>query len=392
MLKNYKNSYLSYFLMYTFYFLSFALFSSLISVYLLDKGYGPSQVSLVVSVSFFTSMLAQPFMGALNDRYNVKTVTIISFALTILGAILFLLANSIWFYIISYSLVLLLINGTNPVMEQLATSSPYHYGKIRIWGTIGYALGTQIAGLIYDFISPQAIYIIFVGTMLLAIIGTMGIQVRQNTIEPQTDLLTEKNRTSFKEILKDKTFLLYMIIVMLFSGVMNTGHTYLPAMLEADGLSVGLATTVVSLSVICESPLIYFSHLFMDKFKSKQLFLVSVGFVLLQYLIYALHINITSTVAVTLLAKHAAAMLFIMLNIKIVASLVDRHVLITALALIQTARNLSSIIFQSIAGQILEVSTYTVLCWVLVAVLTVIFVMVALLNLPSGNQEKLFSR
>ncbi|PIO79616.1 Multidrug resistance protein MdtG [Streptococcus parauberis] len=118
--------------MYTFYFLSFALFSSLISVYLLDKGYGPSQVSLVVSVSFFTSMLAQPFMGALNDRYNVKTVTIISFALTILGAILFLLANSIWFYIISYSLVLLLINGTNPVMEQLATSSPYHYGKIRI--------------------------------------------------------------------------------------------------------------------------------------------------------------------------------------------------------------------------------------------------------------------
>ncbi|PIO79615.1 putative 3-phenylpropionic acid transporter [Streptococcus parauberis] len=246
--------------------------------------------------------------------------------------------------------------------------------------------------MIYDFISPQAIYIIFVGTMLLAIIGTMGIQVRQNTIEPQTDLLTEKNRTSFKEILKDKTFLLYMIIVMLFSGVMNTGHTYLPALLEADGLSVGLATTVVSLSVICESPLIYFSHLFMDKFKSKQLFLVSVGFVLLQYLIYALHINITSTVAVTLLAKHAAAMLFIMLNIKIVASLVDRHVLITALALIQTARNLSSIIFQSIAGQILEVSTYTVLCWVLVAVLTVIFVMVALLNLPSGNQEKLFSR
>ena len=42
LLKCYKNSYLSYFLMYNFYYLSWALFSALISVYLMDRGLKPA--------------------------------------------------------------------------------------------------------------------------------------------------------------------------------------------------------------------------------------------------------------------------------------------------------------------------------------------------------------
>ncbi len=37
-MKKYQGSYLSYFLMHMFYYLSMALFSGLISIYLMDKG------------------------------------------------------------------------------------------------------------------------------------------------------------------------------------------------------------------------------------------------------------------------------------------------------------------------------------------------------------------
>ena len=47
-------------------------FSTLISVYMLDKGYSASQVSLVVSASFFSSMIVQPLMGILNDKIGIK--------------------------------------------------------------------------------------------------------------------------------------------------------------------------------------------------------------------------------------------------------------------------------------------------------------------------------
>ena len=59
-------------------------------------------------------------------------------------------------------------------MEKIASSSPYQYGKIRIWGTIGYAIGSWLAGMIYQLISPSAIFICFIITMILCIIGLLG--------------------------------------------------------------------------------------------------------------------------------------------------------------------------------------------------------------------------
>ena len=66
---HYKNSYFSYLLMY---FFSLAVFSGYISVYLMDKGYHASQVSMVVSCSFILSMIIQPIVGYCNDHYSQK--------------------------------------------------------------------------------------------------------------------------------------------------------------------------------------------------------------------------------------------------------------------------------------------------------------------------------
>ncbi|MBR3228490.1 MAG: MFS transporter, partial [Erysipelotrichaceae bacterium] len=77
--KGYRNSYLSYLLMYVFYFLSMSISSSLISVYLMSKGYSGTEVSLVVSGSYFSSMILQPFFGILYDRYNIKKLNLLLF-------------------------------------------------------------------------------------------------------------------------------------------------------------------------------------------------------------------------------------------------------------------------------------------------------------------------
>ena len=85
----YQNSYLSYFLMYNFYYLSWALFSALISVYLMNMGFRASDVSFVVSASFLTSLITQPIIGKWNDQYDMKVVNTILFVIAIIGAILF---------------------------------------------------------------------------------------------------------------------------------------------------------------------------------------------------------------------------------------------------------------------------------------------------------------
>ena len=388
MFRKFQNSYFAYFLMYNFYFLAYALFSTLISVYMLDKGYSASQVSLVVSASFFSSMIVQPLMGILNDKIGIKKVTIYSFLLINIAAIFFMQANNLLLLTVWYSAVLMLVNGVNPVMDVLAARSPYTYGKIRIWGTFGYAMGSQLAGLIYKFISPQAIFIVFIGMMCVSILGVFGIDPKHNQGSKKATQM--KNDSSIGKIFKNKTYLFYLLIVALYSGVGNTGHTYIPSMLEHSGLSVNMATTVVAISVICESPLIFFSYLFMDKVPIKKLLYIPLGILFLQYVIYGLDLGLTSKILLTLMSKHATGMLLIMVTLKIVANIVDENYLVTAIALVQTARNLGTILIQNIAGDIIDKSGYEMMSFFLAGVMIAVIILVAFLKIPERKNQNLF--
>lgn len=388
MFRKFQNSYFAYFLMYNFYFLAYALFSTLISVYMLDKGYSASQVSLVVSASFFSSMIVQPLMGILNDKIGIKKVTIYSFLLINIAAIFFMQANNLLLLTVWYSAVLMLVNGVNPVMDVLAARSPYTYGKIRIWGTFGYAMGSQLAGLIYKFISPQAIFIVFIGMMCVSILGVFGIDPKHNQGSKKATQM--KNDSSIGKIFKNKTYLFYLFIVALYSGVGNTGHTYIPSMLEHSGLSVNMATTVVAISVICESPLIFFSYLFMDKVPIKKLLYIPLGILFLQYVIYGLDLGLTSKILLTLMSKHATGMLLIMVTLKIVANIVDENYLVTAIALVQTARNLGTILIQNIAGDIIDKSGYEMMSFFLAGVMVLVLVLAFFLKVPNKSNQKLF--
>ena len=381
----YKNSYLSYFLMYNFYYLSWALFSSLISVYLLNKGYKASEVSLVVSISYLSSMIAQPFIGSLSDKYDIKKVNIVLFVLAALGGIFFVLSKNLLMIVIGYSFVLTLINGTNPVMEKVATASPYQYGKIRIWGTIGYALGSQLAGVIYDIISPEAIFVVFVFTMILCIIGLIGTQpdIKENKIEEKT--------TRIIDLFKNKKYLYYLVISGLFYGITNIGHTYIPSMLTYDGLDVSAASTILSIAVLCEAPLVLFSNKFMDKIGNKTLLVIAYMIVIVQLFIYGFDLSLPLKVIATLIAKHPAGMLFIMINLKVINTLIDERQQITALAFVQTIRNLTSIIFQNIAGNMLDITSYSNMFMVCLAVMMIGLLLVVFFKIDSGNDKKIFS-
>ena len=385
MLERYKNSYLSYFLMYNFYYLSWAIFSALISIYLLDKGFKASEVSLVVSTSFLTSMIFQPVIGMFSDRYDVKKVNFVLFALAGIGGLAFMFASSLITITIGYSFVLTLINGTNPVMEKIASSSPYQYGKIRIWGTIGYAIGSWLAGMIYQLISPSAIFICFIITMILCIIGLLG------TKTPSELGQNNEEKTKTSTLFHNYKYLYYLIIAAIFQGITNMANTYIPAMFQNDGLKVSLVSTILSFAVLCEAPLVLFSHKFMDKLTNKRLLIIAYSMITIQFLCYALNVWLPLKVIITLITKHPSGMLFIMINLKIVSTLVPKEHQITALAFVQTLRNLSSIIFQNIAGQILDISSYQILFALSLIVIVVGFVLVILFKVPSGKDQKLFN-
>lgn len=378
---HYKNSYFSYLLMYFFYFFSLAVFSGYISVYLMDKGYHASQVSMVVSCSFILSMIIQPIVGYFNDHYSQKRLNMLILLLAAVLGIIFIYAQNIYMIALIYSLALGLFNAANPVIENMATLSRFSYGKIRIWGTIGYAVASKISGVIYDDVSPEAMYTFFTIGLILCVIGIYG---TQNVKQVKTQ---KKEKTTG---LFQKNFIIYLVIVCLFYAITNTNTTYLPAMFQNLGLSMNTISTVIFILTLSELPIIYFSQYYMNRLTNKQLLVGIFLLLTIQFFTYSFIKQAMIVIIVSICTKAVSTMLFIMLNLKIVTTIVDMKHQMSALALVQTCRNFGSIVFQFVAGYLIDFYSYDIFYLILCLLSIVGMVICIFYRIPSGNHQHLF--
>ena len=386
-MKKFHNSYAAYMLLYSFYFMSTSLFTTLISVYLMGKHYSATQVSTLVSVAFFLSMIAQPFFGYINERFGIVKMTTFSLGLILGGVLGFLWAPNLFWLTVFYGLVLVCLNGTARMMEIFATQSPYAFGKIRVWGTIGYSVGVQIAGWVYHQFIPQAVYYTVFLTIVLSLFCLSA--VRMKTREKRKE--KAKEPVSIRPLLHNRPYLFFVILIGLASGVGNIGHTYIPELLMDSGLSVQLASTVVAISVVVEAPLIFFSDRFMDHWPLRVLIALPIGILFAQYAVYALPSPVFLKVVLTLLSKHTTGMVLIMVSLRFIAQQVNGKDLVLAVAIVQGARYLGTILLQPFAAFCIEKGGYQVMSFLLAGIVGIVFLLSFALKMPQGKAQSLFS-
>ena len=390
LLARYTNSYLSYVILFFFYDLAFALFSALISVYLIGKGYSASQVSLLISVASLANMVTQPIIGNLTERFGMRPVNMVLFGASCLAAGLFVIAPNFAIIVIAYALINLIMNGVNPVVERMATSSPYSYGSVRMWGSIGFAAGTQLTGLLYDHIAPVAPYVAFIFAMLLAILGFWGTNPRVPEAE-QANIENDGEPVSTKDLLTNKLFLYYLVLQVLFAAVTGAAYSFCAAYLTNKGLDASLASTFLAVAALIEIPLLLFSSKFMDKIPNKVLLLGVFAMVVIEMVIYGLNMPLPLIIVATFIGRHPPAIINIMTNMKVVNTIVDPRQQITGLALVKTCQSFGTIISNNIGGRIADAAGYPAMFMFLLAMIAVGLVGVVFFKVPSGNDKKLFS-
>lgn len=375
----YQESYLSYFLMYLFSYIALAVFSSYISIYLMDIGYSGSEVGFVVSCSFVLSMITQPFIGILNDKYHDQINELLLIIAGILGIVFIYLHNILLIGLI-YGLVLAIINGITPMLEKKATISSHPYVSIRIWATIGYAVGSLIGGLIYYHISPDAMYVLFTLAIFISVLGIHGTR----------DIPSVKNnsKTPITKVFLNKQVLLYFVIACLFYGTTNVNTTYLPAMFQSVGMSMDYVSTIILILTLFELPIIALSK-YINRISNKTLLIINFSIIIVQFIVYAFISNLVIVVITAFLTKAVATMLFIMVNMKIVSYLVADQYQMTALALVSTVKSFSSILFQFVAGYLVDFYSYQFLYFVL-ALIAILGLIVVLFYRIGTKDEVLF--
>lgn len=348
MIRKYKNSYLSYILLYVGYYLAFATYSSVLAVYLTGIGKSDGEMSLILSAAGIFSFVVAPVTGYLNDRArNPKTVTAVLLAVIGVLGMVFAGASGLGVLFVLNGLIMSFVNSITPVCERVAGESKYRYGVLRVWGTLGYAAGAQAAGLAVELLPGYALFLMVAAACGLCLLGLAGVELQP--ARPQNpEGGEEKPRLS--ALLESPQFFLFLAAAFLFAGCSGVNINYSPVLLAGLGIPTGAVGTVLFFSTLVEIPLILFSHKFMDKLSGKTLtavcFVLAVG----QYLVYGLVSQPGAVVAVMVCVKAIASTLYMMLSLKMVRCLVPAGLTTTGLSVVAAVNNLAGIVMQNLGG------------------------------------------
>ena len=395
--KRYKGSYFAYVLAYVGLYFSMAVFSSILSVYLTGIGKSASEVSLIASASSIFSFVTVPLAGYAADR--VRSSKAFSAALLLSAGVLgvvFAQCRSVWALFLLNGLILSCLNASMPISERMAGRSRFRYGTLRVWGTVGYAVGAQAAGFAMDFIAPGAIFALL---PLAGLVGAVGFWGTENIFgagqkegeDPSQQAApgAKEPRPSVLKVLANPSFFLFLLIACLFLGCSNVNMTYAPLLLNDLGVPTSVVGTVLFFSTLVEAPIIIFSNKYMDRFSGKTLILSSFCIILAQFLFY----GFTRSAAVAILAmvflKAIASTLFVMINLKMVRNLLDPRYTTTGLSVVNSATNLAGILVQNAGGFLVDRTDIHTL-YLALCVLAGLGLALTLF-LKVANREKVFS-
>ena len=385
----FKGSYLSYVLIYFFAYFAMSCFTSVLAVYLTNIGKTGTEMSFIVSASGIFSFAAQPIIGYLCDRTG-KSRLISGVLLIAMGvmAIVFSLCREVWALFLLDGLLMACMNSTMPISERLAAATKFRYGVLRVWGTVGFAIGAQAAGIAIQYFPPMVLFVLIFVSSLIAAIGYFGAE------DPIVSSVSEegeqtKQKVPLSSFLKNGQFLLFLLIAFLFYAASGVNFNYAAYLLDDLGVDTGAVGTVIAVSTLVELPLILFSHKFMDRFSGKTLLLASCAMNVAQFLCYGLTRSAWAVVAVMVLIKAISGTLFMMLILKIVRNLVAPELTTTGISIVNSANNLGVIAMQNIGGRILDLAGIQFLYLILAGITAAALILTLLLRVE--NKESVFN-
>ncbi len=348
MLKKYKNSYLSFVLLYLGFYLAFAAYSAVLSVYLQGIGKDDREMSLILSAAGLFSLAIGPVLGYITDR--AKRQKLVAGALlgtvALLGMV-FSAVRGLGLLFVLNGVIMSALNGLSSICERLAGESRFRYGVLRVWGTIGYAAGVQGAGLAIELLPGYALFLLTAAACGLCLLGLVGAELR-----PAAEISPggREGRPKLSALLESPQFFLFLLAAFIFSGCSGVNMNYSPVLLSTMGVPAGTVGTVLSVSTVVEIPLFLFSHKFMDRLSGKVLTAAVFLLAIVQFSVYGTAGSPLAVMAAIVLLKAVTSTLYMMLTLKMVRCLVPAGLTTTGLAVVGAVNSLSGIVMQNICG------------------------------------------
>ena len=168
------------------YFAYVGLFSPFLSLWLNGRGFSPAEIGVLVSPMQWARVVGPPAWGYLADHSPASRVPrIIQWAAlaALLSASLLLLDWSFWGLFAVLCLMSFFLSGQVPIAESLAMQTSRGdmgvYGRMRVWGSVGFILAVMAGGLWFDWVGVEALPATMMLVLGLVALTALGLPARE---------------------------------------------------------------------------------------------------------------------------------------------------------------------------------------------------------------------
>jgi len=236
-------------LYYFFYFSLVGVYIIFMPKSLLEFNYSNVEVGIIYASAPFMRFII-PFVFRKYITLDHR-VFVTSLFLSLISTIIFLFTiESFWLYLVANLLFGASMGVSLPYVETIAlhTLSKSRYGKVRLYGSIGFMAIALLLGQILN--SPyQALYYLLATTLLTAIFGTMIIYYDQDT-----KMESRANQEPFSLSQYPWFWISIFLMQVSFGGFYNFFTIYE----TSSGISLEMTSWMWSFGVICEIVMLYF--------------------------------------------------------------------------------------------------------------------------------------
>ncbi len=233
---------------YFFYFALVGVYVIFMPKVLLELGYSTAEVGIIYAAApFMRFLLPFVFRHAVSLTPKVYQLSLL---LTFIGTLLFLASvNDFWIYLTANLLFGAAMGISLPYVETiaLASLSTHRYGKVRLWGSLGFMGIALWLGKVLS--SPyEALYYLSAMAFLTLLSGAM---------------LTKYDRTSHSSAQEDASFSLskywaFWVSIFLMQVGFGGFYNFFTIYETAQGISLEMISWMWSFGVICEVFMLYF--------------------------------------------------------------------------------------------------------------------------------------
>lgn len=277
-------------ILYLFVFAGLALTYTQIIPFLTFIGYTPIERGIILSTIAVVAIFGQFFVGYLCDKYNTvkRFYNILSILYVIINALMYSYTNNHFFI---HLLLVSLTGGLFRVLSGLLETwtietNEYiknHFGTIRAFGAIGWAIGAPLTSFVINQFGYQSIGFAFAIIILMSHVVSYTLPDARK-VEKNVNL----RLTDIKELLKNKKYV-QLVVMLVFVNIVFAAdmYTVIDKMIYIGSTNDQIAFKW-SFQAVTELPLFFLGFYLLKRFGANKLLIFSMLMFIVRFLLYTL--------------------------------------------------------------------------------------------------------